>query len=100
MSGQHLEGLIQLVHLSQLVPFGEIQLGSQRQITGVLLQGLVQCIQSLVATHTVITHTRAQGSQASVRNEMHEFSKFLKKINKKMRPVNFSFSVFVCVCMF
>lgn len=41
---QYLEGSVQLVHLSELVSFGEIQLSSHCQITGILLQGPVQSI--------------------------------------------------------
>lgn len=53
---QYLKGSVQLVHLSELVSFGEIELGSHCQITGILLQGPVQSIQGLAQTHTVNTH--------------------------------------------
>ena len=51
---QYLEGSAQLVHLSELVPFGEIQLCSHGHITGTLLQGSVQSSQRLAWTQTVI----------------------------------------------
>lgn len=53
---QYLKGSVQLVHLSELVSFGEIELGSHCQITGILLQGPVQSIQGLAQTHTVNIH--------------------------------------------
>lgn len=53
-SEQYLKGSVQLVHLSELVSFGEIQLRSHCQITGILLQGPVQSIQSLA--HNTHTH--------------------------------------------
>lgn len=49
---QYLKGSVQLVHLSELVSFGEMQLCSHRQIPGVLLQGPVQSIQSLADTQS------------------------------------------------
>lgn len=57
----YLKGSVQLVHLSQLVSFGEIQLCSHCQITGILLEGPIQSIQSLAQTqtHTVNTHKHA-----------------------------------------
>lgn len=47
---KYLERLIQQVHLSELVSFGEIQLGSHGQISEILLQGPVQSPQSLAHT--------------------------------------------------
>lgn len=57
-SRQYLEGSVQLVHLSELVSFGEIQLRPDRKITGILLQGPFQSIQSLPQRHTQLIHTQ------------------------------------------
>lgn len=56
-SKQYLEGSVQLVHLSELVSFGEIKLRPHCKITGILLQGPVQSIQSLAQKHAQLIHT-------------------------------------------
>lgn len=61
---KYLESLLQQVHLSELVSFGEIQLCSHSQISEVLLQGPVQSPQSLPYRHQNIkTHSVQQTVQ-------------------------------------